>query len=219
MITTILLAIVAAYLIGSVPSGFVVIKLLTGEDLTRLGSGRTGGTNALRAGGVWAGLITGALDILKGAGAVWLARWMLSGQIIAVSSLPGVEALAGVAVVIGHNWSLYLGFRGGAGTGPNVGAAIALWSYAGLILPPFVPLVLFLTGYASVASLCTAMLIPFMFAFVARYAGLPWEYFWYGLGTWVVVTWALRPNIARLLNGTERRVRFGRIHQQRPMTR
>lgn len=214
--TTIFAAIVAAYLIGSVPSGFVVIKLLTGQDLTRLGSGRTGGTNAMRAGGVWAGLITGALAVLKGALAVWLARWLISGQVVAISALPWVEAMAGIAVVIGHNWSLYLGFRGGAGTGPNVGAAIALWSYAGLILPPFVPLVLFITGYASVASMCTAVLIPLTFAFVARYAGLPWEFVWYGIATCIIVTWALRPNIARLLNGTERRIVFTRSKVDHP---
>ncbi len=208
MIATIFVAILSCYLIGSVPSGYLVIRALTGQDLRAFGSGRTGGTNAMRAGGLVAGLVTGALDILKGATAVWLVRFVLSGQIAQASEFTWAEAAAAIAVVIGHNWSLYLGFRGGAGTGPNVGAAIALWPYAALILPPFVPLILFGTGYASVASLSTAILIPFLFAVAAGAGGLPWEFVGYGLATGCIVTCALRPNLARLQNGTERRVAF-----------
>ncbi len=210
---TIVFAIIAAYLIGGVPSGYIVVKLLTGQNLTRVASGRTGATNAMRAGGLYAGFITGALDILKGAAAVWLARWLLSEQLVQISAQPWVEAAAAVAVVVGHNWSIWLNFRGGAGTGPNVGAAIALWSYSGLILPPFVPLVLFSTGYASVASLSTAMLIPILFALLARCAGLPVEFVGYGLATCVVIAWSLRPNIARLLAGEERRVELALFHR------
>lgn len=206
-----ILAAIGAYLIGSVPSGYLVIKLLTGSDLTRLGSGRTGGTNAMRAGGVGAGVATGALDIFKGIAAILLARVLLGGRGAAAVEAPWVLVAAGVAVVVGHNWSVFLRGRGGAGTGPNVGVAIALWPFAGLILPPFVVLVLFTTGYASIASLATAVVIPALFAVLARQAGLPWEYVVYGLATCAVITWALRPNIARLLAGEERRVRFGRI--------
>ena len=167
----------------------------------------------MRAGGIKAGLLTGILDVLKGACAVWLARWLLSGQLIFVSTYPWVEAIAGVAVVIGHNWSLYLGFKGGAGTGPNVGAAIAMLPITGLVLPPFVPIVLFATGYASIASLSTAVLIPCLFALAAHYAGLPLEFVGYGLATCAIITWALRPNITRLLAGNERRVTLARKTQ------
>jgi len=216
MTLDILLAILAAYIIGSVPNGYLVVKLLTGQDLTQFGSGRTGGTNAMRAGGLCAGFLTSALAILKGAVAIWLARWLMSGQVAQISTFPWVEAAAGVAVVIGHNWSPFLGFRGGAGTGPNVGAAIALLPSAGLILPPFVPLVLFATGYASVASLCAAALIPFLMALGVRYAGLPWEFVGYGLATCGIITWALRTNIVHLFAGTERRVSLGAIISHRP---
>jgi glycerol-3-phosphate acyltransferase PlsY len=206
MMVVILMAAVLAYLIGSVPSGYLVVRALTGQDLRKVGSGRTGGTNAMRAGGLGAGLVTGVLDVLKGAAAVCLTRFMLSGQIAQLSGFAWVEVAAAIAVVIGHIWSLYLGFRGGAGTGPNVGAAIALWPYTGFILPPLVPLVLFSTGYASIASLSTAMLIPFLFALAASGGRLPWEFVGYGLATGCIVTWALRPNLVRLRNGTERRV-------------
>jgi acyl phosphate:glycerol-3-phosphate acyltransferase len=211
MTTIGLFTIIAAYLLGSVPSGYLVIKILTGKDLTQVGSGRTGGTNALRAGGMHAFLLTGILDILKGALAIWLAHWMLSGQIAQPSPWPWVEAAVGAAVVIGHNWSLYLGFRGGAGTGPNVGVAVALCPPLALVLPPFVPLVLFGTGYASVASLLTAALIPCLLTFGARYGGLPWAYVGYGAATCGIVAWSLRPNLARLMAGTERRISVGSI--------
>lgn len=216
---TALLLIVFAYLIGSVPSGYIIIRLRTGQDLTRVGSGRTGGANAMRAGGLAAGFITGALDILKGAAAVWLARGLITGDGAGFASPHWVEAAVAVAVVIGHNWSLFLGFRGGAGTGPNVGAAMALWPFCGLVLPPLVPLVLFTTGFASVASLTTAWLVPLLFLLAARFAGLPGEYVVYGLATCIVVTWSLRPNIVRLLNGTERRVTFPKRKQAQPLAR
>ncbi len=201
-------AVIAAYLIGSVPSGYLVIKWLTGEDLTQIGSGRTGATNAMRAGGLGAGTLTAACDIAKGAIAIALTRIVVGGNLnfLEISPQPWVEATAAVAAVIGHNWSIYIRFHGGAGTGPNVGAAIALWPFSALILVPFVPIVVFGTGYASVASLSTALLIPILFALVGYFGGMPWVYIAYGIATFCVVTWSLRPNIKRLLNGEERMV-------------
>jgi glycerol-3-phosphate acyltransferase PlsY len=205
---TILAVLVAAYLIGSVPNGYFVIKRLTGQDLTKIGSGRTGATNAMRAGGLWAGFLTAALDVLKGAVAIVLTRIIISGSLdfLQVSAFPWVEAAAAVAAVVGHNWSIYIGWHGGAGTGPNVGAAIALWPFSALILLPFVPIVVFGTGYASVASLATALLIPILFALTAYFGVTPWIFVLYGIATLLVVTWSLRPNIKRLLAGEERMV-------------
>jgi glycerol-3-phosphate acyltransferase PlsY len=87
-----------------------------------------------------------------------------------------------------------------------VGAAIALCPYAGMILPPFVLLAIFLTGYASVASLLTALLIPSLLYLASRLTGLPLEFAGYGAATCLVIMWALRPNIVRLCAGQERRV-------------
>ncbi len=203
----IVFALITAYLIGSVPNGYLVIRWFTGQDLTKIGSGRTGATNAMRAGGLGAGFATAALDMLKGAFAIALTRIVLGGNLnfLEISPQPWVEAAAAVAAVIGHNWSIYIRFHGGAGTGPNVGAAIALWPFSALILVPFVPIVVFGTGYASVASLGAALLIPILFV-LAAYFGMPWVYVVYGIATFCVVTWSLRPNIKRLLNGEERMV-------------
>ncbi len=192
---------VAAYLIGSVPVGYLVIYAMKGQDIRKHGSGRTGGTNALRAGGRWAGIATGAGDMLKGFVAVMVARWIMNGSPYTVWS----DVLAGVLVVIGHNASIYLGFKGGAGTGPNIGAAVALWPLSGLWLIPMLPVGINLTRYASLTSIIIAVLIPVQFAMRAALHVGPWQYILEGVLTMIAIFWALRPNIRRLLNGTEPR--------------
>ncbi len=193
-----LLAAVAAYLFGAIPVGYLVIYAMKGRDLRTIGSGRTGGTNAMRAGGSWAGILTGAGDILKGIAAVLAAR-AIAGHV------PAVETLAGVAAVIGHNWSVFLGFRGGAGTGPNVGACIALWPLSAVWLIPLLPFGINVIRYASVTSLVIAAVIPITLAIRAAFGYGPWLHVLYGVLAAAAVTWALRPNIKRLLSGTEPR--------------
>jgi glycerol-3-phosphate acyltransferase PlsY len=195
-------AAVVAYLIGSIPVGYLVIWLTQGRDIRTVGSGRTGGTNALRAGGSWAGIATGAGDILKGFLAVVLAR-LIVGDGPAMHSL--AEVVGGIAVVAGHNWSVYMGFRGGAGTAPNVGASIAIWPLSALWLLPMLPLGLNLIRYASLMSLLVAAVIPISFAIRAALGYGPWLDVLYGVVTGLMVAWALRPNIRRLINGTEPR--------------
>jgi acyl phosphate:glycerol-3-phosphate acyltransferase len=203
----ILLAALIGYLIGSVPMGYLVIKIAKGEDIRQHGSGRTGGTNALRAGGTVAGLLTMIGDALKGYCAVALARLVIGPEVLATNLGTVSTAMAGLAAVCGHNWSLYLGFKGGAGTGPNIGATIAFWPIAGLYLLPLVPLTLFLIGYASVTSLLIAALVIATFVVrAALHADPNWWYVAYALAAAMAVVWALRPNIKRLFAGTERLV-------------
>jgi glycerol-3-phosphate acyltransferase PlsY len=192
------------YLVGAVPSGWVVVKLFTGKDIRSFGSGRTGGTNAVRAAGIVAGALTGIGDVAKGALAVWGAGW-LAAQ-FGVSSVVIAQVLAGIMAVIGHNYSVFLSWKGGAGTGPNVGVAAGFWFPALFILAPLVPIVLVATGYASVASLTIAGLVPVLFAVRALVSKAPWEHVVYGVIAATLVVWALRPNIARLKAGTERLV-------------
>lgn len=193
-----LLAAVLGYLLGSIPVGYLVIYAMKRQDIRQHGSGRTGGTNALRAGGSWAGILTGAGDILKGVLAILVARWIAPGAVWA-------EVLAGVAAVAGHNWSIYMGFKGGAGTGPNVGVCIALWPLSALWLIPMLPLGLNVVGYASVTSLIIAAVIPITLAIRAALGAGPWLHVLYGALAALAVTWALRPNIKRIRNGTEPR--------------
>ncbi len=204
---TIMLAALIGYLIGSIPVGYLVIYLMKGQDIRQQGSGRTGGTNALRAGGLWAGLLTMLGDGAKGYVAVVLARLVLAPSHLSPGWATVTAVVAGLAAVCGHNWSVYLGFKGGAGTAPNIGAAIAFWPLAALYLVPLVPLTLYLIGYASVTSLLIAALVLLTFVTRAALNADPnWWYAAYGLAAAVAVVWALRPNIRRLREGTERMV-------------
>ena len=198
-----LLAVVVGYALGAIPSGYLAVRFIKKEDITKIGSGRTGGTNALRAGGLGVGLLTSAGDLLKGALAVLAARAM-TGNV-------WVQVLAGAASVFGHNWSIWLyllagKISAGAGTGPNVGAAAVFWPPVLLVMVPVVAFFVLVVGYGSVASLVAALGLPVIFLFRYLWAGEPWAYIAYGLITTVFVAWALRPNIQRLLSGTERRV-------------
>src|SRR5262245_1622665 len=117
------LAVILGYLLGSVPFGFLIVKLLTGKDLRTVESGRTGGTNAFRAAGFLVGLTTALLDAAKATFAVWVARWLSPDVYL-------IQVLAGLAAIVGHNYSILLlerdqqgrlRFRGGAGAMPAVG--------------------------------------------------------------------------------------------------
>lgn len=202
-ILTLLLAGLIGYLCGSIPFGYIYVKLFKGQDLTTIGSGRTGGTNSLRAAGLWVGLLTSFSDVLKGAAAVWLTTWLLGDAL--GPTLPWAQALAGVLSVVGHNWSVFLRFKGGAGTGPNVGWSAAIWWP---ILPIAILVVagtLLIVGMASVASLSMAAVIIVVFAvrYVMGMDATP-AYLLGSVASGLVVAWALRPNIRRIMNGTER---------------
>lgn len=195
-----LLAALAGYLLGAIPMGYLVIWAMKRQDIRQQGSGRTGGTNALRAGGSWAGVLTGAGDIIKGILAVLVARWITGGAIWG-------DVLAAVAAVVGHNWSIYMGFKGGAGTGPNIGACIAIWPLSALWLIPLLPFGLNVLRYASVTSIVIAAVIPITLAIRAALGAEPgpWLHVLYGALAALAVIWALRPNIKRIIEGTEPR--------------
>ena len=93
--------VVLGYIIGSIPFGLLIVKLKTGKDIREVESGRTGGTNAVRAAGFGAGLLTAILDIFKGASAVWIAQWVSPGNHL-------LHVLAPVAAILGHNYSIFL---------------------------------------------------------------------------------------------------------------
>lgn len=191
---------VAGYLIGSIPFGWIIVKLVKGIDVREFGSGRTGGTNVFRAAGVVPGLATAILDVLKGVGAVIIVRQFIP------DTVGWAEALAGFGVVLGHNASCFLNFRGGAGGATAVGTSIAIWPWAGV--PAFVigSLMLFVGGYASVASILAGVTVALASTIGAIIGATYWSYAAYGWGVLGLILIALRPNIARLRAGTEKRV-------------
>jgi acyl phosphate:glycerol-3-phosphate acyltransferase len=195
-----------AYIFGSIPFGLLIVRLTTGKDIRQVASGRTGGTNAMRAAGFPAGLSTALMDGLKGAAAVWVAQ--------AVSpENHWLHILAPIAAILGHNYSIFLAerdekghfrLRGGAGGAPTVGGAVGLWWPALFIILPVGVLVFFGIGYASVTTMSIALITTIIFA--VRYAmGLAsWPDVFYGLAAFVLLVWALRPNIKALIEGRER---------------
>lgn len=198
---------VIGYIFGAIPFGWIFVKLTRGVDLREVKSGRTGGTNAMRAAGPVVGGLTAVGDVLKGAAAVWLARALFS-IVLPPVWLPWAEVVVGLMTIVGHNWSVFLGWEGGAGTGPNVGWSSAVWWPIAPIAAVVVVGVILLTGMASVASLAMGAMIPITFAilyFATDIISSP-AYFVGGILTLLVVMWALRPNIRRIIEGTERMV-------------
>jgi len=202
------LTLILAYLLGSIPSGLLVVKAATGKDVREIESGRTGGTNAMRAAGPLAGLFTAVLDISKGAAAIWVGRSL-------IPSPDWIIALNGLLAVIGHNYSAFLlergeddklHFRGGAGGATTLGVAMGLWLNSWLIILPIAFLVYLLIGYASLTTISIALSAAGIFTFKAIQGVSPWIYAGLGLATVAVVVIALRPNLQRLKEGTERRV-------------
>jgi glycerol-3-phosphate acyltransferase PlsY len=201
-----LLAAIIGYLLGSIAFGYIYVRLFKGEDLRQVGSGRTGGTNSFRAAGLGVGVLTSVSDVAKGAAAVWLTTWLL-GDAFGLTVLPWAQAVAGVASVIGHNWSVFLRFRGGAGTAPNVGWSATVWPWIFPIAFLVMAGMLYFVGMASVASLSMAAVTILIFA-VRYFMGIDatLAYLAGSLVAGLIITWALRPNIRRVLNGTERLV-------------
>ncbi|PKO04665.1 MAG: hypothetical protein CVU41_15800 [Chloroflexi bacterium HGW-Chloroflexi-3] len=204
-IGNVLLVFVIAYLMGSVPFGFFVVKLINGRDVRQVESGRTGGTNAMRAAGVGAGILTAALDVLKGAATAWVVSWLVPQQ-------PWIQVGAALLAIIGHNYSIFLVYRkdgkwalrGGAGGATALGGAIALWNPIGFIILPVAFLIYLFIGYASVTTMSIAFIAMIIFIIRAVLGLSPWAYVIYGALALLVLIWALRPNIKRLIEGTER---------------
>ena len=189
--------VVLAYLMGSFPGGYLFGKLW-GVDVLKFASGRTGGTNVLRAAGAAAGFLTGALDVGKGFLAVWLA-----GQI---TGSPLAASLAGGAVVLGHCYSVFLRFHGGGGVATSLGALGAICFPLGVALLVLLVVVIALSRMASVGSLTVATLMPISLLILGLAGTLPLIYTLYGVLAWMVIVYSHLPNIRRLIAGTERRL-------------
>ncbi|HSG41618.1 MAG TPA: glycerol-3-phosphate acyltransferase [Anaerolineales bacterium] len=197
--------VVLGYIIGSIPFGLLIVKFKTGKDIRNVESGRTGGTNAVRAAGFWAGLLTAILDILKGTSAVWIAQALTGNHLIHV--------LAPVGAILGHNYSVFLisrdsegklRFFGGAGGAPALGGALGLWAPMFPIVFGVGALIWFTLGIASVTTMGIGLIITIAFA-VRAYLGLqPSIDILYGILTLFLLIWALRPNLKKLMAGQER---------------
>ena len=194
-----ILVLIAAYLIGGIPFGYLLVRWKTGADVRSVGSGNIGATNVLRTTGRAAGVVTLLLDIAKGYLAVWLAGYYLSQCACWMS-------VAAVAVMLGHAYPVFLKFKGGKGVATFVGAFLFLQP-----VPALATMVVFLavvaaTRYISLGSILGAAVFPFGVWLISHAA---WPVVVSAVVCSAFVIWRHQDNIARLLAGRENVFRFG----------
>ncbi|MBE7702930.1 MAG: glycerol-3-phosphate 1-O-acyltransferase PlsY [Cyanobacteria bacterium SIG28] len=191
--------IIFAYIIGSIPTGYLIVKSKTGQDIRTIGSGSTGATNVKRVLGKKWFFTVMILDAIKGALPVILANLFVS----AGSSYGIAPVLAAVAVIIGHSKSCFLGFKGGKSVASGVGTILALNWLVGVIIAIIWGVITYFTKYVSVGSIIALLVSPIlMFLFKA-----PIAYICYcALGA-IYIVYLHRENIQRLIAGNENKVR------------
>lgn len=190
------LALLIAYLLGSIPFGYILVRSTEGTDIRSFGSGNIGATNVFRK-SRWAGILTLVLDAGKGYLAVVLAGWL------GVS--PEWQAGAALAAIIGHIFTVWLRFRGGKGVATGCGAYLAISPLAVLTTLGFFLLILILTRYISLSSIGAAALVPFWIYFYGAPAA---ALFCVAAGSILIIT-KHHQNIRRLLSGAEDKFALG----------
>ena len=199
---SIVLAAALGYLLGAIPFGLLIGRFTKGIDLREYGSHRTGATNALRTLGTRAAAAVFVLDVAKGVAAVLLARTLFAED-------PLVEwaaAAAGVAAIVGHNWSVFIGFTGGRGVATSAGALGAMSPWTIVIVAPIVALLIWRTRYVSLGSVTGALAAPIITAALAAIGAASVPAIAYAVGSGLLVTAAHADNIGRLRAGTERKI-------------
>lgn len=190
---------VIAYLIGSIPTGYIIVKAKTGQDIRTVGSGSTGATNVKRVLGKNYFFLVMLLDALKGALPVVLAKLFATVGL----SLGLAPVIAAIAVIIGHSKSVFLQFKGGKSVASGVGTILALNWIVGLIIALVWGVITYTTKYVSVGSIIALLISPFVMYFLHS----PIAYVAYcALGA-IYIVYLHRENIKRLINGNENKVR------------
>jgi glycerol-3-phosphate acyltransferase PlsY len=190
-----LLVIGLAFLLGSIPTGVLLSRTLGGRDVRQHGSGNIGAANVVRTSGFKVGALVGLIDILKGVAPILVGR------------LAGVDhtglAIVAVVAVLGHDFSVFLRFRGGKGVSTTLGAALALAPLAAVLAMLGWLLIMYLSRYSSLASLTALALLPMFLVMTAQ----PVPYIAAGMFLFALGVWKHRDNIGRLAAGKESKFR------------
>ncbi len=198
-----ILIIFISYLLGSLPTGFLIGKYLKNIDLRNIGSGSTGATNVLRNVGKWPALFVFIVDVGKGLIAVIIAKEFANQDLID-SNQGYMEVLAGISAISGHIWPIWLKGKGGKAVATGLGMFLALSWKVGLASFGIFLLVLAKSKFVSLSSISAAILLPiFMFFYVGNFTN---PYFYISLIVALLVIWKHRTNINRLLNGKESKI-------------
>lgn len=195
MFQTWVLPILLSYLLGSISFSYLLTRILKGVDIREYGSGNAGATNTLRVLGKGPGILVFVLDALKGMAAVWLGYRFGGGDQV-------IMMVCGIAAIAGHNWPVFLGFRGGKGIATTVGVTALLVFYAALVAGICAILFIAITRYVSLGSLVFASLIPVIMWLMDYSDTLIWLML-------VITAMAIlrhKQNIANLIRGNERKI-------------
>ena len=203
-----ILVILVAYLLGSISFSVIISKKMAGFDVRKKGSGNAGATNVLRSVGKKAAVLTLLCDCLKGVVAVLFA--VVVGKIASNSDKALLVQLAGIAVVVGHTFPIFFGFKGGKGVATSLGVLLVTNWQIGLICLVFALVLMALTKMVSMGSVGAAILFPVLVLFiktnfiVTEGSG----YLIYSIILAALVAFNHRSNIKRILNGTENKLNF-----------
>lgn len=205
---------VIAYLIGSINFSVILSKKMAGFDIREKGSGNAGSTNMLRSVGKKAAALTLVCDILKGIVSILIA--MILGNIIQNLDRELLVQIAGIAVVVGHTFPIFFGFKGGKGVATSLGVLILSNWQIGLICLVFALVLMALTRMVSLGSCAAAVLFPVLTLFINDNYTVLSEgkngnvYFIYSVILAIIVLYNHRSNIKRMMNGTENRISFSK---------
>ena len=195
--------ILISYLLGSLPTGFLVGKYFKNIDLRTIGSGSTGATNVLRNIGKWPALFVFIIDVGKGLIAVTIAKG-LANQGLIDSNQGLIEVIAGISAISGHIWPIWLKGKGGKAVATGLGMFLALSWKVGLASLGVFLIVLAKSNFVSLSSISAALLLPiFMFFDLGNFVN---PYFFISLIVSFLVIWKHRTNINRLIKGEESKI-------------
>ena len=201
-----LLLIPASYLVGAVPWGLLIGKWSHGVDVRSIGSGNIGSSNVLRAVGVRQAAVVLTLDVAKGAATVLVARALADAADLSSLEAAYLETGSALAALVGHNWPVYLKFKGGRGVATGLGSLLVLFPWGGLVALLIGVSLMKITRYISLASIIGVPiggLSLVLFGFLGEFSAV---YGIYGGGAAVIIVGRHRVNIVRLLAGTEARL-------------
>jgi glycerol-3-phosphate acyltransferase PlsY len=201
------------YFIGAIPFALIISKRMAGIDISKRGSGNIGGTNVLRVLGYRAGAITVILDLAKAIVPVILARFIIGDSLLPLAGFTldwrWGQVITALMVMVGHNWSVYIKFRGGKGAAVYYGSWFAIWPIVGLFGGIILVITVILSKYMSLGSILGSLSILCLFMIMTITGASPPVYLIYSLVAAALIVYQHRSNISRLQTGTESRMDQG----------
>jgi glycerol-3-phosphate acyltransferase PlsY len=198
---------IVAYLLGAIPFGLIIGRRMANVDIRRHGSGNIGATNVFRTLGTRLGLITALLDLAKAALAVWLSMLIIGDDVFLVAGrdihVQFAQCLAAITVMVGHNWSVYIGFKGGKGVACFFGGLLVINWMVALVGMAAGIIVVLATRYVSLGSMLASLCVLLTMVILALLAIVAPLYALYGLVAAGLIIYRHRSNITRLRAGTE----------------